>query len=305
MQAFTKAKCQALPVYDSSNPNPSSTVTLTDTRNNQQYRVRKLADNNCWMIDNLKLELGVTNSTNPTLDTTILEPANTNVTANTPIYFTQDATSTGTALTGMTGNFTTSGDLTQTGAYSLTAPNLDAWRQVDPSPTSTYCAGTSQDSYGGDLPTGNLTKCGYLYNFYTATASTAPQSYNTYQATAPGDICPTNWHLPRGGDYDNANNEFSQLNAKMAGFTDSQDSTYQNDYWEYYSGWQPSGSWQGVFSGYYSSGFYDRGDYGYFWSATVDDSNDAFDLFFDSSYVYPDGLDARAVGFAVRCLVGV
>ncbi len=56
MQAMTSELCQSA-VYDPTNNgiNDSNTVTLTDTRNSQPYMIRKLADNNCWMINNLKL----------------------------------------------------------------------------------------------------------------------------------------------------------------------------------------------------------------------------------------------------------
>ena len=37
--------------------NPVAEATLKDTRDNHEYRVRKLADGNCWMVDNLRLTL--------------------------------------------------------------------------------------------------------------------------------------------------------------------------------------------------------------------------------------------------------
>lgn len=51
MQTFDTNDCAAMPKY--------STLELTDTRNGQKYRVRKMPDNKCWMIDNMKLA-GVT-----------------------------------------------------------------------------------------------------------------------------------------------------------------------------------------------------------------------------------------------------
>lgn len=40
----------------SSLANVGDTATLTDTRDGNEYRVRKLADGKCWMIDNLKIQ---------------------------------------------------------------------------------------------------------------------------------------------------------------------------------------------------------------------------------------------------------
>jgi uncharacterized protein (TIGR02145 family) len=54
MQSMTKQFCTSMTVYDGTNP--SVILNLSDTRGaNQQYQVAKLADGNCWMLDNLKL----------------------------------------------------------------------------------------------------------------------------------------------------------------------------------------------------------------------------------------------------------
>lgn len=55
MQTFTPAHCSALPIYTGSN---SETIqNLTDSRGSipRSYEVAKLADGNCWMLNNLKL----------------------------------------------------------------------------------------------------------------------------------------------------------------------------------------------------------------------------------------------------------
>ena len=46
--------CANTPTADSSNYT-TATYTLKDKRDNKQYRVRKLKDGNCWMIDSLRL----------------------------------------------------------------------------------------------------------------------------------------------------------------------------------------------------------------------------------------------------------
>ena len=48
MQGFDDNMCAAM--------STGSSVTLTDTRDGNTYTVRKLADGNCWMVDNLKLQ---------------------------------------------------------------------------------------------------------------------------------------------------------------------------------------------------------------------------------------------------------
>lgn len=54
MQAFTPAQCSALTTYTGSNE--SAIIELTDSRADQKsYQIAKLADGNCWMLENLKL----------------------------------------------------------------------------------------------------------------------------------------------------------------------------------------------------------------------------------------------------------
>lgn len=54
IQNITSEQCAALPIYDGSND--SAIRTVLDTRGNDEtYRIAKLADNNCWMLDNLRL----------------------------------------------------------------------------------------------------------------------------------------------------------------------------------------------------------------------------------------------------------
>ncbi|MFO0862281.1 MAG: LPXTG cell wall anchor domain-containing protein [Candidatus Saccharibacteria bacterium] len=74
MQEMTTSYCENyMTIYNGSNQD--AILTLTDTRaNNQTYEVAKLADGNCWMLNNLKL-----GSTTSTLE---LTPADTNIASN-------------------------------------------------------------------------------------------------------------------------------------------------------------------------------------------------------------------------------
>lgn len=55
MQAMTPGYCSSMPIYTGSNP--QAILSLTDKRGDttRTYRVAKLSDGNCWMLDNLKL----------------------------------------------------------------------------------------------------------------------------------------------------------------------------------------------------------------------------------------------------------
>ncbi|MDR1300614.1 MAG: hypothetical protein LBK50_02810, partial [Candidatus Nomurabacteria bacterium] len=277
MQTLTSSICQSAD-YDSSNGgiNENNTVTLTDTRNNQQYQVRKLADGKCWMIDNLKLEL---------TDGMVLAPAETNVASNVTVYFTQDGTQTGAPLDGMTDNFTMSGSMTRDNDDTNVSPNYDAWRQFDP-----IRYGVSGCSSGKSYNTSSKSGCGYLYNFYTTTAGTVLQVQNN--GTAVSSICPANWKLPLGtypppgGDYSLLNNAYSGSGSSI---------------------WSISGAWQVANGGRYVKS-HSLSSYGIYWTSTHGNVNvyrvANAPSFYGGSFDVQGYYQRRSYGLAVRCLVG-
>jgi hypothetical protein len=266
------------------------TGIATDQRNNQEYCIGKLADDKVWMLDNLKLELGVPNA-DTTKDTTVLEPENTNVDTNTPIYFTQDGTESGVPLTGMTGNFTTEGNLTINGNTSWSRPNYDAWRQTNPSDPTRSDTINCRTNDGVTYNVHSKTGCGYLYNYYTATASSDPQASYPASITsitdykAPYSICPAGWKLPSGYvTVNDIDNDLPLLSAKM----NNPNAT--------------TGSIDTTLSGGWNSGFGSQGEFGAFWSSSVFSSYYAFLLYFRDGYVSPYDLGLRYYGFGVRCV---
>ena len=242
MQSFTSSTCSSL--------ERGQAQVWNDSRNSQKYRVKKMSDGKCWMIDNLRYAYGT---------------------------------------------LTSSGYLTKDGTNSSTTnsnTNFDIAKYANPG------SGTP----GTSCPEGTTasTCYGYLYNWYGATAGTGTAGMTSGEAT--GNICPnsTNWRLPKS----NSAGDYAILNTAM----DSDDGTSTS--WvasttnSLYAGWQPSGSFQGVFSGFYYSGLDDQGSYAYYWSSTVNSAANAYGLFFYSGYVNPAGGGNKIYGFAVRCLVG-
>jgi uncharacterized protein (TIGR02145 family) len=274
---------------------------MTDSRNGQTYRARKMEDGSCWMIDNLKLEL------TPGM---VLSASNTNVPSDRTVYFTKDGTASGAALPGMTGNFTTSGYLTRDGYYGSNATSADAWRQVDAGIDS-----KCQDANSGAYNTASPSGCGYLYNYYTATAGMGTAAVTS--GNAAGDICPKGWRLPRGtSTLWSADNEMDQLNAKMAGFASNQEAGYQSDGlieygWLYYSTdkywkfWSPTGPWQGSLAGVYFSSLQFAGEVGYYWTSSTSSADVAFNyaIYFDSPSQFIQGDNVRIMGNLVRCVL--
>ena len=117
-----------------------------------------MQDNKCWMVDNMKY-LGEGITINNTADST----------------------------QGMTLNNTSGRYNTVDGTDTQSSANSDKAFYNNPMSAS-YCYGDSiQSSY---------TKCGYLYNWYAATAGTGTYATSTYGTNVSGSICPTGWRLP-------------------------------------------------------------------------------------------------------------
>ena len=74
IQDITQSQCQALPTYIGTNEDAIRSVTDNRGGTTRAYRIARLADNNCWMLENLKLG----STTGPTT----LTSADSNVSSN-------------------------------------------------------------------------------------------------------------------------------------------------------------------------------------------------------------------------------
>jgi uncharacterized protein (TIGR02145 family) len=280
MQSMTKAKCDALTLNE--------TITLRDARDNQEYRMRKLADNNCWMVDNLRLEL---------IDGMQLTPDDTNVPETKTVALASGGRANGS-------NFTSSGYLTidNTNKYSPNYINYNAWRQVKPDDpnmsNTTKCRTDDGSTYNVDSKTG----CGYLYNFYTATASTTDNTKNINYYPAKDSICPSGWKLPTGLlALSDKTNDFAKLDLAYAGGNGGSHNLANPDTQNL---WLSTGVWQGTFGGDYISSLRDQGSFGRYWSSSVVSASNAYSAYFYGSGVNSgSGSYGRHYGYAVRCLV--
>ena len=187
-----------------SSMNVGDVTALTDSRDNDTYAVAKLADNKCWMIENLRLddsaELSSTNTNNPSLP------------LNNSWYYDdeQDTLTTSNHLSSSTSTSswctTSSDNCINQSMLSTDYTTLFADETPSPSsPTSIYY------SYGNE------------YNWYSATAGNGT-SNTSIDTSVAGDICPAGWHLPRGGLNEDSN-EFMQLNTALGGDSGSKTAT--------------------------------------------------------------------------------
>ena len=283
IQSITTDQCQALPVYDSTNPEAIRTVTDSRGGTTQTYEIAKLADNNCWMLANLKL--------GSTTGTTTLTPADSDVASN----FTLPRLYGGTEW----------GDETDT--WDAT------YRSADPADTDDHYSYDYPRAYGpvtGDTGTGE-TNYGYLYNWSAVTAGESTTSHDETAGDASNSICPAGWRLPRSGYADTSNwpsyqgpfatNDFANLDIAFGGTGTVAYNGEAN-----IAKWQYTGPFKGVFSGSWYGGFNGQSSYGLLWSSSANPGHYsyAFNASFGPDYVTPGDKDSwRDSGFGVRCLL--
>ena len=262
--------------------NLSSVSALTDQRDNQTYAIAKLADGNCWMIENLRLdnttELTIANTNNPLND-------GTNVTlkhnyTDTETYDTISATS--------------------SVAYDeSTSPNgwctTSSQRCFDQSRlrTDNTASRASNPTTNSDI---NLYSYGNYYNWYSATAGNG--TYMTSNSEAGGDLCPNGWKLPYGSRSGNGNTAggFYYLNYKLNNDSDVTNSVASKKLREFPNNFLYSGNINGAFIN-------SRGSSGDYWSSTTYSTIDVNYLYFFNSYAYPGtSLLSKSHGNTVRCV---
>ena len=260
-----------------------NTVTaLTDSRDGNVYTVARLADGNCWMTENLRLdnepELSSTNTNNPSLPLT-----NDDIDHTTSNY-----------LSATSNDWCT---------FTWSDPEQDALcanqskLNTNNTVLTTASPSFSQDftNYAHDWNTGslnaNIASYGNYYNWYSATAGNGKYETGS-NVTVAGDICPAGWILPIGNET-SANGSFSNLDSNMGGTGSGHDGS--NNWRSFPNNFVYSGYW-------YGSSAYGRGSSGYYWSSTASSTNNAYYLGLSSDIVGFTNNNNKYMGYPVRCL---
>ena len=158
--------CSAMSVGD--------TVTLIDSRDNEQYLVGKLADNNCWTLENLRLDIS-----DATVQTK-LDSTTTNATDTTLNYLING---------GGSSPYPANGVIAKTASSGSWADNY-----ANPYIATQY-KNTVQPA-SGSAPAGII---GIYYNYCAASAGSYCYAANASSGDASQDICPAGWRMPTGG----------------------------------------------------------------------------------------------------------
>ncbi|MBR0403534.1 hypothetical protein IJI55_03245 [Candidatus Saccharibacteria bacterium] len=155
MQEMTSDICSRMP---ESTATVDNRATLKDSRDQKQYKVARLADDNCWMSDNLALD-----GTNNAGQVRVLTPTDSNVTQSRTLA---ENITNGTAA-----------EFDKVQIYSGIANDVTSSCDI----ANPYCIINTTTKYGN------------LYNWNAATAGVGLRATTT---TVTESICPKSWQLP-------------------------------------------------------------------------------------------------------------
>ena len=256
-------------------------TALTDTRDNNVYAVAKLADDNCWMIENLRLGTSGSND--------------------------------GSKAQGFGGRFRGLADSENENFAEVTTANslYSLWSDIIGDHVAfrfpRYNGNNTENTVSSMT---NADQNVFSYgNYYTWSAAVANTSV-VERGEPETSICPAGWTLPHGGVNGNdgatgsLKGGFSYLDYQLGGTGADQRTVEASNRWRKY----PNNY---LYSGRISDNtIIDRNSYGGYWSSTTyhDGGGEiwgesSFRVSIGNSRVRPSLNDDRYFGFTVRCLV--
>ena len=273
----------------------NDTVRLQDARDGKYYWIAKLADGNCWMTQNLDLELSGRT----------LIPTDSDVSASWTFsgswYNSADGSTDYDAIQGWDlGEYVKTSPTATTfcASYTDLSECTSQFTQVTSSMTP-YTEAVNE----GKAPADNVAVSGNNYdahylvgNYYSWPAATAGSGNNVSSSgDATDSICPANWRLPLSSStYNETPGSFYYL-LNQYGLTSSATSGNNNI---------ATSPLYFVRSGaVYPGSFLDAGSDGHYWSERAYSSNRAYELHVLSPGVVPSRNTAdRYLGYSVRCV---
>ena len=246
-------------------------TALKDTRDNQVYAVAKLADGNCWMIENLRLSH---NSSNPDWGDPSLSQGFGGV-----FHGLAESEASSFAESTIANTLYTT-DLSSATQYAITGENIQyrfpRYNNQNTANTVSSMTTTNQNIYS----------YGNYYNYSAATASTIDSS-ESYSSSFPGtSICPAGWILPQ-----YSKSTFGNLQTAIAdaSLTNSQAfRKYPNNF---------------IMAGSFTSGSSsNRGSTGYYTGQRNIYNGSTYQMTITTTQTATAGSGGVSVGKSVRCL---
>ena len=254
-------------------------TALTDNRDGQTYAIAKLADGNCWMIENLRLDAA--NSGDST-----------------------KAQGFGGNFTGLanseSANFTNS--TTANSKYSTT--NITGSNQGFRFPRYNN-ANTSSPATNMSTTDTNIYSYGNYYTWAAAMANTTNIQSSSISESIGTSICPSGWQLPYGNNEGNGANRggFYYLLYKL------NNDSWSIDDWSFAPTLETFPNNFLLSGSYNNSTFYRRGLEGGYWTSTNSDRtgstlgpNSAYPIYIYSHSMAYYNPTSKFLGNSVRCL---
>ena len=298
-------------------------IALTDKRDDEVYTIAKLADNNCWMVENLRLEHTGTignnkhngNVTNQSLSQDyggtpgtygsfvgLATPETANysnsTTANT-IYKSDGSNDTYNSANNILEDIGTS----NYPGYRFPRYNSDNTQSYIDSPSFTQNYNDASSPINNPNSKYYSTQSLYSFgNYYTWAAAMANTNYYASPSaseTANTSICPSGWHLPSSKG---TAKEFDTLSKDYGGSGGSQDDSDGGDIMSNRFRSFPNNF---IYSGYFYNSAADlRGSSGRYWSRSAYSDTSSYTLRLSSSSLHPSYYNEKYNAFNVRCLIG-
>ena len=320
LQDFDTVECGKL--TSASFDSATSTITttkngikvLTDKRDDETYAVARLADGNCWMIENLRLEAAETMGNNMNDSSVTNEELSqgygkysgvgTNYGDFVGLADPEASNFSNSNTANSLYSRTTSGNKIVIGSSDNPGYRFPRYNNANSKDIVDDPAGV-QDvtiSYVNSVYSNqsNLYSYGNYYTWSAAMANTG--SYTDSSSESIGtSICPVGWHLPSAGS---VTKEYGILSQSYGGTGNNQGDfeagdiignrlrSFPNNY---------------LYSGFFStSSISSRGSSGAYWSRSAYDGTGSYNLFMSSTILHPSGLNFKSkyYGFSVRCLIG-
>ena len=246
--------------------------TLKDSRDNQEYKVAKLKDGKCWMVENLNLAGG-----------TALSATDTDVSSD---YI---------------ANFTTSNNLTKDDTNNTIV--------LPASSTTGFDQNNYSYVFNSSNKTDNCAALG-CYSYYSWDVATLGSGRNisTDNTDAPYSICSKGWHLPNTRTGTDSSSDFRALMIAYGGSAsiETYDSSTNPTGIDMYHDIGPTSIPAFLLSGNYNNslpGY--NGSAGFYWSSTSDSTNTSVSRLLDirpNNKVSPTSRGNRYYGYSIRCL---
>lgn len=296
IQSDANTVCDGLIAATSGLKSIYSISALTDARDDYTYAIAKLADGNCWMIENLRLNNTASHNSDGAL-------AQGYGASNTYGNFSglANAESSGFTNSNAVNSLYYMGTQSGTASIDIGTSNGPGYRM--PRYNNYNIRTRSSDPISNIFP--NNTNAGmFSYgNYYTWHAAIADTTYYSSGDHGTTSLCPTNWRLPI-GNQSTADSSFGALSVALGGpegggaANDSSTPTgtmLSKTFRSYPNNFIYSGS-------YYQTTTSNRGSSGSYWSSTSNDGINSYSLYMNNSRVSPGtGRNVNTSGLSIRC----